>query len=66
MSDNPRLDGKPQMRIRRTKHATRADVPAVPVRDIALGGIQLAERHMLAWFYLYLVVKTVQDSGAKT
>ena len=49
-----------------TEDATLADVPAVPVRDIALGRIPPAERHMLAWFYLYLVVKTVQDSGAKT
>ena len=49
-----------------TEDATVADVPAVPVRDIALGRILPAERHMLAWFYLYLVVKAIQDTGATT
>ena len=49
-----------------TEDVTLADVPAVPMRDIALGRIQPAARHMLAWFYLYLVVKGIQDIGAKT
>ena len=40
--------------------------PAVPVREIALGQLSPAERHMLAWFYLYLVVKAIQETGVKT
>lgn len=49
-----------------TKDATVADVLAVPVREIALGQLRPSERHILAWFYLYLVVRAIQDTGEMT
>ena len=48
------------------EHVSLADVLTVPVREIALGRIRPAERHILAWFYLHLIVKAIQDTGAKT
>ncbi len=36
--------------------ATLAGARAVPIREIATGQIGSAERQVLAWFYLYLLV----------